>query len=347
MITYLNRMAQKVPTLQVLVDGADEGEAVAFSSTREDQSFHSASIGKVLCATCVMMAVDEKKVTLRTPIKDILNPEFIVGLFIYKGVDYKDEVTLEHLLGHTSGVNDYFEGRTLNNEPFLDTVFGDPTHLFTPRELVDFTRRNQEAVGRPGQVFLYSDTGYVLLGFVLETLYGKPYADVLKEKIYRPSGMKATALCFHDETFDQKKLAPLYFGGREMSQAKSLSCDYSGGGLQTTAKDLARFLHALFGGLLIKEESLNIMMTPRHRFHGIMRYGLGMIEVKLHRVIPWKIGYPPLYGGLGSLSVHAFYDPEHKTACIINLGDASKMRQSFMVLSKLMTFMKKDRSHVE
>ena len=341
---YLKRCERDVPSLQVCVDARDGAWSYTYSSTEEDQSFHSASVGKVFCATCVMMAVEARMATLSTPLAEILDPATLEGLFVFNGVDYKHEVTLEHLLSHTSGVNDYFEGKTVKGPRFLDRIFKHPDHPFTPSELVAFTRENQKAVGRPGQTFQYSDTGYVLLGFALETLYQRPYAEILKEKIYTPLGLENTALSFHDAAFDQRKLAPLYFKGRDMSQTKALSCDYSGGGLQTTTRDLARFLHGLFGGELITEPSLSAMMVPRHRFHGIMRYGLGMIEVRLHRVMPWKLGYPPLYGGLGSPSVHAFYDPEHKDAYIINLSDASKMRKSFMILSKLMGVMKKRRA---
>ncbi|MFW5893164.1 MAG: serine hydrolase [Bacillota bacterium] len=340
---YFKRFEKKTHTLQIRLESANPKTAFSYSDTLEDKPFHSASVGKVFASALIMMAIESKNLRLDTKVADILDDKLLDRLFVYKGKDYKDEVTLEHLLGHTSGVNDYFEGKVKGTKPFMEKVLLERDHQFTPYELLDFTRDFQEAVGRPGEKFVYSDTGYVLLGLVLETMHEKPYAKILREKIFTPLGLEDTLLAFYDERFDATKIAPIHFKGHEMSQAKSLSCDHAGGGIITTTKDLARFLGGLFEGELIDQDSLRTMMRPRHRFHGIMRYGLGMVEVKLHRVVPWKVGYPTLYGGLGSLSVHAFYDPLNKEAYIINLGDPALMRRSFMALTRLMTHAKKER----
>ncbi|MGM0436567.1 MAG: serine hydrolase domain-containing protein, partial [Bacillota bacterium] len=224
--TYLSRMSKTVPTLQVRMEDFKREDTYAYSSTKDTQTFHSASVGKVFAAVCVMKAKEEGKVALDTPIHTLLKDQWLGNLFVFKGHDYKDEVTLEHLLTHTSGVNDYFEGKTAQGKTFLQGVFDNKDHLYTPEELLDFTRTHQEAVGKPGERFLYSDTGYVLVGLCLEALYEKPYADILKDVILSPLKLEDTALCFYDERFNQEALAPLYFRGVEMSQAKSLSCDH-------------------------------------------------------------------------------------------------------------------------
>ncbi|MFW6319281.1 MAG: serine hydrolase [Bacillota bacterium] len=338
--TYLSKVKKTVPTLQVYIESGKTGDVYQFSSTHLNQTFHSASVGKVFCATLIMKAIEETQLSLDSHITNYLDNTILNNVFVYKGIDYKDSVTVETLLNHTSGVNDYFEGKTTNNKPFLDIVFKQKDHLYTPQELLDFTRHHQHAVGKPNSQFYYSDTGYVLLGLLLEAVYSMPYYKILKEKLITPLNLTQTALCFHDPNFNQSTLAPLYFNHQEMSQATSLSCDFSGGGLQTTTKDLAVFLKSLFQGDIIGKKSLQKMLHAKHRFHGIMRYGLGLVEIKFHKIMPWKIHYPTLYGGLGSLSVHAFYDPKHDDVYIINLGDTSKMRLSFMILTRLASELK-------
>jgi D-alanyl-D-alanine carboxypeptidase len=330
--TYLDKIAKKVPTLQVHLESKNKNILYRYSSHEENQRFHSASVGKVFCATLIMMAIEEQKINLDTNISTLIEAQWLTDLFVYKGVDYQNEVTIEHLLSHTSGVNDYFEGKTKNHPSFISDVMSDKTHLYTPYELLDFTKKHQTAVSAPGKRFLYSDTGYVLLGLILEKLYDQSYAKVLRDQIIDPLDLKDTALCFYDTRFDKNTLAPIIFKGIDMHLENSLSCDFAGGGLQTTTQDLAAFLKGLFSEKLINKASLKRMMNMKHSFHGIMRYGLGMIEVSFQRLVPWMRKYPLLYGGLGSLSVHAFYDPKHDDVYIINLGDASKMRLSFMVL---------------
>jgi D-alanyl-D-alanine carboxypeptidase len=332
---YFNKIKPTVPTLQIQIESKRRHIVYQYSSHEENQSFHSASIGKVFCATLVMMAIEEGKISLNSKVYNLFEEGKLDHLFNYKSVDYQKEVTIEHLLGHTSGVNDYFEGKTFDHPKFMSTLVKQKDHIYTPDELLDFTKKYQKAVGKPGQKFLYSDTGYLLLGFILEKIYDKTYANLLKANIYEPLGLKNTALCFHDEKFTPHLLAPILFKGVDMHLANSLSCDYAGGGLQTTTNDLALFLKGLFSGKLINKQSLKLMMKPRNSFHGIMRYGLGMIEIEFSRIMPWMRNYPKLYGGLGSLSVHAFYDPKNDDVYIINLGSPSKMRKSFMILVKM------------
>ena len=332
---YFDKIKNKVPTLQIYMESTRKNDVYQFSNTKINQRFHSASVGKVFCATLVMMAIEEGMLSLDTKLYRLLDTQLLEHLFVYKGVDYQKEVEIEHLLNHTSGVNDYFEGKTKHHPKFIKQLMSDKNHIYTPYELLDFTRNYQKAVGCPAKRFLYSDTGYVLLGLVLEKIYNKPYANILKDKIFIPLSLKDTALSFYDDNFDKETLAPIIFKGVDMHLENSLSCDFAGGGLQTTASDLAIFLKALFSLKLIGQESIDQMINAKYSFHGIMRYGLGMIEIKFHRIVPWMRNYPTLYGGLGSLSVHAFYDIEHKDVYIINLGTPNKMRLSFQILVKM------------
>ena len=332
---YFNKIKKKVPTLQIYMESPRKQLTYEYSSTHKNQRFHSASIGKVFCATLIFMAIDEDLFKLESKISDILDQAVLEHLFVYRNIDYKDQVTIKQLLDHTSGVNDYFEGKTIEHSNFIDQVLNDKDHIYTPIELIDFTKKYQKAVGYPGKKFYYSDTGFVLLGFILEKIYKKSYANILREKIINPLSLEDTALAFYDEKYDRHSLAPLVFRGVDMHLFNSLSCDYSGGGLQTTPKDLATFLKHLFSKSLISQTSLNHMMNANHSFHGIMRYGLGMIEINFQRLVPWMRNYPKLYGGLGITSAHAFFDPDNGDIYIINLGTPKKMRLSFGILVKM------------
>lgn len=338
---YIDKVKKKTPTVQIRVESPKNDFFYEYSSHEKNQSFHSASIGKMFCSTLILMAIEKSLIKLDSKVSNLLGAKTLDNLFMYKGYDYRNDVTIEHLLSHTSGINDYFEGKTFNKRNFLKEVLKDKNHIYTPNELLDFTKNNQHAIGIPGKKFLYSDSGFLLLGFILEEIYQQSYSNILIEQIIRPLALNDTHMCFHDDDFDQSKLAPILFKGVRMELAKSLSCDYSGGGLQTSAKDLATFLKALFSQKLVSNLSLLKMIEPRNSFHGVMRYGLGMIELKLNRLAPWLIDYESLFGGVGSLSVLAFYDLKNNDVYIINLGDSSKMRLSFFILIKMAKLLKK------
>lgn len=332
LVKKIERIVPKVTTLQMQVTRHNVNEVFTYSTTYENQLFHSASVGKVFCTTLIFMAIEEQKLKLDSPITKYLSHETLHNLFVYKGVDYKENVTIRHLISHTSGINDYFEGNTHTQTSFMKMVLDHPETRFTPESLLAFTRNNQHAVGKPGERFLYSDSGFILLAHLLEEVYNTTYSELLQLKLCEPLGLKDTLLTFYDERFDQSKLAPIVFKGKRMEKATSLSCDYAGGGLQTTTHDLAVFLNALFTGKLINQAHLKLMQEEKSNFHGVMRYGHGMVIIDLQRLIPWMRRYPKYYGGVGSLSVHAMYDPLHHESIIINLGDPSKMRLSFVLL---------------
>ncbi|HIW32476.1 MAG TPA: beta-lactamase family protein [Candidatus Paenibacillus intestinavium] len=141
-----------------------------------DSQYHSASIGKTMCAAIYGMLVDEGKISYDDKISSWLADDILKGLFVIDGIDYKDQVTLQQLLSHTSGVGDYFEGPVTSGKPLLAMITTNPDLSFTPEKLLAFTRENQEPVGLPGQQFYYTDTGFILLGLMLEAIEQKKYA---------------------------------------------------------------------------------------------------------------------------------------------------------------------------
>lgn len=199
--------------------------------------------------------------------------------YVFDGRDFQDEITIKHLLGHMSGINDYFESKIFDGSNFTDEVINKPNTFWKPEELLDFTRNRQKAIARPGEKFFYSDTGYILLGLIVEAVMGMPFHKALDTFIFKPSGMQETGLCFYSESFDQKALAPLYINGVDVHLYKSLSCDFSGGGLFTTTNDLSKFLNHLQNHCLISQESLDQMSGFHHRYRQGLYYGLGMMQI--------------------------------------------------------------------
>lgn len=92
--------------------------------------------------------------------------------------------------------------------------------------------------------------------------------------------MTKTTLCFYGDEFDQSGLAPLFFNGVDISSFTSLSCDFSGGGLSTTAGDLLKFLEHLQNGRYISGTSLAEIDTFNHRYRQGLHYGMGRMELR-------------------------------------------------------------------
>lgn len=332
----LQKAANKLKTLQFGMRVPELGVDYAFSSTTPNQRFHSASVGKLCTAVLIFQAIEQGFIALDTPVRSILDEGMLDGLYVYGGKDYQSEVTVEHLLGHTSGIQDYFEGKTLDGTSFIREVIRQPEKIWTPKELIDYTRTKQQAVGAPGQKYLYSDTGYILLGLIIESHFGMPFADALRERIFKPAGMTDTCLCFYSDDFDSQLLAPLYIKGVDLRYSNALSCDFSGGGLSTTISDLLRFLDHLQHFRLISEQSAAKMARFEHRFHNGMIYGLGMMQLRFEQLFFLLRNMPRLQGHLGVTGVHAWYDPATQASYVLNVGNVKDMSKSFRLLIQIL-----------
>lgn len=317
---------------QVLV----RAPGVEFSYGSRGTPFHGASVGKAATAALVMQQADEGALSLGSRARDLLPAGTLDGLFILDGVDRAHEVTVEQLLTHTSGVADYFEGRTTSGPRMVELITAEPDHLWEPADLVEFTRTRQRPVGRPGERFAYSDTGYILLGLLVEHVTGRAFHEVLHERIFRPLGMRDSFLMFRSEPdAGPRALAPLHLGRVEASRFRSLSCDWAGGGIVSTLDDLARFSEALHGGELVSAASLAEMARMRNRFRRGILYGAGLMEVRFEGFFPLLRGLPRPVGHIGILGTHMFFDRVNRAHIVMNFGGTREMVRSVQTLIRI------------
>lgn len=344
--TQTKLMAKVAPTLQVSINIPSLKLDYHYSTTVVNQKFHSASVGKLFTATLIFILIEQKAISLDTKIKSIINNGALDKLFVYRKVDYQNEVTIRHLLGHTSGINDYFGGPTFDKTNFINEIINCPDKLFTPDELINFTRIHQKTINKPGAKFFYSDTGYVLLGLIIERLTKFSFSDALNKYIINPLKLENTGLSFYNKTFNPNDLAPILMNNKDFSRAKSLSCDFSGGGLFTTTQDLKKFLDALIGHKLLKESTLNQMEDFKYPFHGGMFYGLGMMQVKFERFFFLLKNMPRLQGHLGVTGVHAWYNKDTKDTYVFNVGSNKLLARSFQYLVNMVMIIEKQKKQI-
>lgn len=336
LVNKLNKIvlkaSKKFPHLQVYIDSNQLSQPFVYSPQGNHQAFHSASVGKLATTMATLRLIQKKKLAFDTRIDSILSDHLLDHLFVYQGVDYRQEVTVTHLLSHMSGINDYFEGLTKDNTSILDDVLKHPDHFFTPESLILYTSHQQNAVGKPGEKFLYSDTGFVLLAFILEAVTQKKFYQILQEEVFEPLSMQNTGLLFYDPNVKQDNLAPVIVRKIDIRLYKSLSIDYSGGGLVTTLEDLSKLVRGLFNREFITKQTYDHITQFEHHFTSGMFYGLGLMEIRFEKMFFLLKGLPRLQGHLGVLGVHAWIDPVTQDVYVMNVSNMNQMVKSFNIL---------------
>ncbi len=237
--------------------------------------FQSGSTGKQFTAMAIMMLVEDGKLGLDDKISKYLPgaPE-----------TWKD-ITVRHLLTHTSGIHDYWDGGLPEPPPQEFDLRAEMTE--------DQMLQKIEAYPpdfAPGEKWRYSNSGYLLLGLVIHKASGKFYGDFLQERVFGPLGMKATRIISEADIIPNRSSGYRLVKGELKNQewlAASLNTT-ADGALLYTVLDLEKWDAALYTEKLIKRTSLDQMWTPVKLNNGkTYPYGFGwdVREVNGHKCI--------------------------------------------------------------
>jgi CubicO group peptidase (beta-lactamase class C family) len=216
----------------------------------EKTVFRIGSVTKQFTAAAVLRLVDQGKVSLDDPLAKYL-PEF----------PRASEVLVRHLLSHTSGISSY-----TNPAIAKDMLAGARKEWTTEQLIAHIARLTPGYEFDPGTGWSYSNSGYIMLGVIIEKASGKSYRDFLKSDLLEPLGLHETSVDDLAEIvpdrargYDPWKVSPAGFRNADFF---SLSAAGPAGAMRSTAADLLRWHGALFGGRVLKPETLALMMAP-------------------------------------------------------------------------------------
>jgi D-alanyl-D-alanine carboxypeptidase len=319
-----------------------------------------ASITKLFIASVVLRMVEEGELALEDRLVDRLPAAVTDGLHVLDGHDRTDRVTLEHLLGHTSGLPDFIEdypakGRGDGSErrSLVELLLKDGDRAWSLADTVRWVRDRLTPHFPPQPLdarrvrIRYSDTNYQLLIGLIEARRAEPFAQVLKQLILDPLGLEDTWPPDHSGA-DRggPRVAALYAGAEVVQLPRFLA---SIGDWNSTCDDLIRFLKAVVGGRLFRDPGTWHRMQARwHRFsfpldRGALRqpgwpieYGLGVMRFQLPRVLTPLRPVPLVVGHTGSTGTWLFHAPEPDLYLTGSVNQVTAGAIPFRVVPKLL-----------
>jgi len=225
--------------------------------------FMLASITKQFTAVAILMLEEQGKLSLDDPITKFI-PDYPTN---------GKTITVHQLLNHTSGIKSYTGIGNLvkvaRNDKTLD-------------ELIDYFK-NEPMDFDPGEAFRYNNSGYVLLGKIIEVLSGETYEDFIESKIFDRLGMKDSRYGSNSELI-QKRAMPYEEGPNGYVNANylSMTLPHAAGSLMSTVDDLLKWQNALTNNTLIKASSLDKAINGSELNNGEhIGYGYGLGEMTL------------------------------------------------------------------
>jgi CubicO group peptidase (beta-lactamase class C family) len=230
-----------------------------------DTQFAVASAVKGMTALTVVSLIVDGVLALDTPARSVLGSDLPL---------ISDEVTIEHLLSHRSGIGDY-----LDEDAGLD--FGDylmpvPVHELATTEQYLVALDGHPAKSAPGTEFSYCNGGFVVLALIAERASGVPFHELVQQRVCEPAGLGDTAFLRTDDLPGRAALGYVEVDGVERSNVFHLPVRGSGdGGIYSTVGDVRTFWTAFFAGRIVPEDWVAEMVRPRGGRSDTARYGLG------------------------------------------------------------------------
>jgi CubicO group peptidase (beta-lactamase class C family) len=262
--------------------------------------FRVGSITKVFTAALIYQLIDEKKLTLATPLSRF-----------FPQIPNAEQITLAHLLAHASGIPNY-----PNRDDYAEKN-GWMTQPQTKQQMVErFAARKADFA--PGEKVSYSNANYVLLGYIVESITKSTYDQQLQKRIAKPLGLRRTRYGGRVNPAKNEARSFTFDDGKWIVHSEEqLSVSAGAGAVVSTPNDLGRFMTALFSERLISRKSIDEMITPLSpALTGVERKGV--VVSTLRRGLDKTI-YSHL-GGIDAFSSNLIYFPEDKVAIAITLN---------------------------
>jgi CubicO group peptidase (beta-lactamase class C family) len=246
-----------------------------------DTKFRLGSITKQFTAALILQLVEQGKLKLDGKVSDYL-PDY--------RKDTGAKMTIHHLLSHTSGVPNYTAA-----PEFFENVSRNPF------KVDDFVKKyaSGDLEFEPGAKFNYSNSGYFLLGAIIEKVTGKSYERVLQDNILGPVGMKNTGYDHYGTILSKRAAGYVKIqNGYENAPYLDMTIPYAAGSLYSTVEDLYLWDQALYGDKVLSAASKALMFTPN-----LENYGYGF-AIRKSTLGPSKIVVPVIAhnGGINGFS---------------------------------------------
>ncbi|MCE9669947.1 beta-lactamase family protein [Myxococcus stipitatus] len=246
-------MSVRIPSAGLEFSGA--AQAPEAESLAPGTPFRIASVTKTFMAAAILRLVEDDTLSLDDTVAEVVPPPYPELL---RAHGYAPErMTIAHLLTHTSGLFDYAQ-----SDDYLAAVLEEPARVWTREEQVRFAMEHGAPVGAPGERYMYSDTGYLLLGAVLETRMGWGLARAYRSLLgFERLGLQATWLeKLEPPPTTPIALAPQALDGFPLANIDATADLFGGGGLVSNTADLSRWFQALFAGEVFTQSStLDVM----------------------------------------------------------------------------------------
>ncbi|OCA77885.1 hypothetical protein BBH99_10620 [Chryseobacterium contaminans] len=307
-LNYMVQNNQEIGSISIFRNGTevykrDFGQNLLPANTVYDQNtgYQIGSISKLITAVMLFQLIEHGKLSLNEPLSTF-----------YPEIPNAENITIQTMLNHTSGLGDYVGKADKKNWLFEGPV-GD-------KAIIDVIKKS-DMQSKPGEKLRYSNSAYFLLSRILEKIHNKPYNEILKENILNKAPMPHTFSVLDNPKNIFKSYEFIKDSWTEVKDFDFHNC-IGLGDITSTPEDLNIFINALFNGKFIKKETLDLMISNKKE----KVFGPGIMKVPFYNIISYG------HGGdtAGSHSILAF-EPTDQLSYAITINGQNFPHNSFYI----------------
>lgn len=294
-----------------------------------ESQYYIASINKLIISFITLRFYKDNTINLDDKLLKYLPNEMLNGLLVHNGKDFSDELTIRHLISHTSGLPCYLIDKRQDGKKNMDLILNGNDQSW-PLEKVVIEVKNMKSKFIPGTKgkASYSETNFRLLDKVLEVVTNKSIHDLLTD-VFQELKMNST---FVLPSNSADHFAPVYFKHNQINIKEYWKSTHHD--IASTAADQMKFIRAFFDGNYFSDEFINELKKWNNIFFPF-KYGVGIQKFYIPRLFsPFK-AVPELIGHSGSVGSVAFYVPDKEVYITGTVNQTSNPNIVFQTMIKI------------
>lgn len=301
----------------------------ASGDIKEDSQYYIASINKFFISSIILKLFTKNKLDLHDKISKYLPEEVVRGIHIHKCKDYSNDLSIAHMMSHTSGLPCYLTDKQANGKKAMAELEAGIDQPWAINKVIQEVKnmKTHFPPGKEGRA-KYIDTNHQILGLIIENITGEPVNIILKN-LFQELNLSKTYVC---EDANNEKFVSIRYKSEKIYIPLFLNSTQND--IISTAKDQMIFLKAFFNGHFFPRERLNELKKWNNIFFPF-KYGIGIQKFTMPRILSPFHPVPDMIGHSGSTGSVAFYVPDMDLYITGTVNQQSRPNIAFQTIIKI------------
>lgn len=327
--SLLQRTSESGATGELLWRVTSESRGIDVTYGDRQRQFFIASATKLYVTAILAQLHDEGRLRWSDPVERFFDDPDLLRL-LSRAASGGEPISIAEVMAHTSGLPDYFDGKRADGS----TTFRRTLSQDVDWNLDDVVRWSSEMKPTRRGKGHYSDTGYQVLGGLIERVEGKPLGTVVDERIAQRLGLQRTFVFDVGDVGRYVEIASMKLGDAVARIPLAMASVQADGGVVTTLDEALRFTRAFFAGEVFEARDLDFIESDWHRIFPPFHYGYGVMRFHLPAIMTGLRNLPVMVGHGGASGAVMFTSADRDITVVGSVNQLEGRSRAYQLMAK-------------